>query len=113
MSFRLAPTNRLATSCTVMMALTPGKVLALEVLIFKIRACGKGLRRTLPQRIPGRSTSAVYLVRPVTFSGPSTLGMGCPTGAFGIVLDKIGFEFIVITLLTHLGILQGGRSVER
>src|SRR5262245_36906219 len=94
MSFRLAPTSRLLTSFAVMTALTPGRFLALSVLMFKIRACGKGLRRTLPERIPRRFTSAVYLVRPLTFAGPSTLGMDCPTGPFGVLFD-IHFEVIV------------------
>ncbi len=63
--------------------------------------------------MPGRSKSAVYFVRPVTFAGPSTLGMGCPTGPLGIALDKANFEVATLrlpTLISFPNLMGGDRS---
>ena len=52
-------------------ALTPGSFSALEVSIDLMRACGCGLRNTLPQIMPGMVVSAANCARPVTLSMPS------------------------------------------
>ena len=58
-------------SLAVMTAFTPGSAAAFEVSIDLIRACGCGLRSTLPQIMPGIWVSAAYAARPVTLSRPS------------------------------------------
>ena len=72
------------TSAPVKTTWTPGTCCAREVSIWTIRACGKGLRRARPHRVPGSATSAVYCVAPVTFAGPSTLGVGWPMVVYDI-----------------------------
>src|SRR5262245_17773476 len=56
-----------------MTALTPGNARALSKLIDLMWACGCGLRRILPQSMPGREKSAPNAARPVTLSSPSGL----------------------------------------
>jgi hypothetical protein len=56
---------------TVVTALTPGRAIALSVLIDTIRAWACGLRLILPHNIPGNFMSAPKLARPVTLSTPS------------------------------------------
>src|SRR5689334_19628063 len=52
-------------------AFTPGSFSALDVSIDLMRACGCGLRSTLPQIMPGMVVSAANWARPVTLSIPS------------------------------------------
>ena len=52
-------------------AFTPGSASALEVSMPMMRACACGLRRTLPQIMPGMVVSAAKAARPVTLSAPS------------------------------------------
>ena len=52
-------------------AFTPGSFSAFEVSIDLMRACGCGLRNTLPQIMPGMVVSAANWARPVTLSMPS------------------------------------------
>ena len=59
------------TSRAVTTALTPGSASAFEVSIDLMRACGCGLRKTLPQIMPGMVVSAAKAARPVTLSTPS------------------------------------------
>src|SRR5262245_21554330 len=59
-------------------ALTPGSASALSKLIDLMRACGCGLRSTLPNSIPGCEKSAPKAARPVTFSRPSGLMVRLP-----------------------------------
>src|SRR5215510_4380426 len=59
-------------------ALTPGSACALSKLIDLIRAWGWGLRRTLPQSMPGLEKSAPKVARPVTLSSPSGLLVRLP-----------------------------------
>src|SRR6516165_12502450 len=58
-------------SARVVTALTPGKAIALSVLIDTIRAWAYGLRLILPHNMPGNFMSAPKLARPVTLSTPS------------------------------------------
>src|SRR5512138_2289888 len=58
-------------SLAVTTAFTPGSFSAFEVSIDLIRACGCGLRSTLPQIMPGMLVSAANWARPVTLSMPS------------------------------------------
>ena len=60
-------------SFAVTTALTPGNASAFEVSIDLMRACGCGLRSTLPQIMPGMVVSAANAARPVTLSTPSGL----------------------------------------
>jgi hypothetical protein len=60
------------------MAFTPGTAQAAVVSNLRIRAWGWGLRSILPVSMPGKMTSAVYRVSPVTLSGPSMRLMDCP-----------------------------------
>jgi hypothetical protein len=46
-----------------------------------------GLRSNFPQSIPGTVISTAYFASPLTFSSPSTLGVGLPTTCFD---DAIG-----------------------
>ena len=61
-----------------MTALTPGRAWAFAKLIALMRACGWGLRRTLPNSMPGCAKSAPKAARPVTFSTPSGLMVRLP-----------------------------------
>src|SRR5215468_5289509 len=61
------------------MALTPGTPRACSTSMLRIRAWGCGLRRIFPQSVPGKLTSAAYIVRPLTLSGPSAREIGTPT----------------------------------
>src|SRR5690349_14946793 len=58
-------------SFAVTTAFTPGSFSAFEVSIDLMRACGCGLRSTLPQIMPGMLVSAANWARPVTLSMPS------------------------------------------
>src|SRR4029450_7852625 len=58
-------------SFAVTTAFTPGSFSAFEVSIDLMRACGCGLRNTLPQIMPGMVVSAANWARPVTLSMPS------------------------------------------
>ena len=58
-------------SLAVTTAFTPGSASAFVVLIDLMRACGCGLRKTLPQIRPGIEVSAAKAARPVTLSTPS------------------------------------------
>ena len=58
-------------SLAVTTAFTPGSFSAFEVSIDLMRACGCGLRNTLPQIMPGMVVSAANWARPVTLSMPS------------------------------------------
>src|SRR6185503_5897423 len=53
------------------MALTPGSAAAALVSMLRMRACGCGLRSTLPMSWPCMARSAPNLARPVTLSTPS------------------------------------------
>src|SRR5262245_56783479 len=55
----------------VMTALTPGSAAAFSRLMALMRACGWGLRKTLPTSMPGSVESAPNAARPVTLSTPS------------------------------------------
>ena len=65
-----------------MTACTPGSAAALLVSMDLIRPEAIGLRSSFPQSIPGRVTSTAYFASPLTFSSPSTLGVGLPTTCF-------------------------------
>src|SRR5712692_3167912 len=64
-------------------ALTPGRASAFEVSIERMRACGCGECRILPNSILGTAKSSVYLPRPVTFAGESVMGSGLPMMEYG------------------------------
>ena len=68
-----------AKSSRVMTAFTPGSASAFEVSIETMRACGWGLRSTLPMSWPGRLKSAPKRARPVTLSTPSGRIVRVPT----------------------------------
>src|SRR3954454_4213078 len=64
-------TGKSTISRAVTTAFTPGSASALVVSIDLMRACGCGLRRILPQIMPGILVSAANAARPVTLSTPS------------------------------------------
>src|SRR6187399_316660 len=81
-------------------ALTPGSASAFEVLIDLIRACGCGLRNTLPQIMPGMVVSAANCARPVTLSMPSGRMVRWPIHLL-LVTTFIGL--LQLLLGAHLG----------
>src|SRR5262245_20257601 len=80
------PNGCCSTSSPVMTATTPGNARAREVSIRTTRACGYFARRIRPCSIPGITRSCRYCVRPVTFSGPSRLGVPLPMTAKVVIV---------------------------
>ena len=86
-------------------ALTPGSASAFEVSIDLMRACGCGLRSTLPQIMPGMLVSAANAARPVTLSTPSGRMVRWPIHLLSVT------TFIVLLLCISAAVSITARTI--